>query len=227
LCPPCHAFVAPVQPPLARDSSSFDVVLAVSVFSQIADGWEAWLLELRRILRPGGLLLATFMGPQHAPVIAGEPLTDAQIGMSVHGSGRPWAAGGPMILHSEWWLRAHYGRAFDVVRFAPEAAGGQDVLVLRRPDEGVSAPTRAQLSAPEDGEARELDAARHDVARLHRDYARLNASHDAYTAAYLEEARRTAALRAELQALHLRSDAPQEREPTRLSRFRRPSGPRG
>jgi len=44
---------------------------------------------------------------------------------------------------------------------------------------------------------------------------------------YIESDELTAALRAELEALHLRSAAPQEREPTRLSRFRRPSGPRG
>jgi hypothetical protein len=157
----------------------------VSVFSQLADGWEAWLLELRRVLRPDGICVASFMGAWNAEVIAGRPVDDAEIGMSVHGFGRPWSAGGPMILHSEWWLRAHYGRAFDVLAFVPRGVGGQDGLLLRRPER--PAPSEAELEAPEPGEERELRAARSDVMRLHREYAALNAAHDAYAAAYADQ----------------------------------------
>jgi SAM-dependent methyltransferase len=192
LCPPCHAEVCEPRPPLPHPDGFFDVVLAVSVFSQLADGWEAWLLELRRVLRPGGIFVASFMGPWNAEVIAGRPVDDAQIGMSVHGFGRPWSAGGPMILHSEWWLRAHYGRAFDVLAFVPRGIGGQDGLILRRPER--LAPSEAELEAPEPGEERELLAARSDVMRLHREYAALNAAHDAYAAAYAHEAQRVADL---------------------------------
>jgi SAM-dependent methyltransferase len=188
LCPPCHAYRCPPQPPLPHPDGFFDVVVAVSVFSQLADGWEAWLLELRRVLRPGGICVATFMGPWNAEVIAGRPVDDAEIGMSIHGFGRPWPAGGPMILHSEWWLRAHYGRAFDILAFLPRGIGGQDGLILRRPD--GPAPSEAELEAAEPGEERELLAARSDVRRLHRDYAALNAAHDAYAAAYADHVQR-------------------------------------
>ncbi|MCW3038332.1 MAG: hypothetical protein JWM31_237, partial [Solirubrobacterales bacterium] len=198
LCPPLQAELAPGRPPLPYADGCFDVVLAASVLSQLADGWEAWLLELRRILAPGGHLVLTLMGPSCAPAIAGRELTDAEIGMSVHGFGRPWAAGGPMILHGEWWVRAHYGRAFEVVDVRPGGGGGQDLYVLRRPADSVPVPTLGALAAPEPGEPRELSAARHDVNRLHADYARLNASHDAYAAAYAAEAERVAELRAAL-----------------------------
>lgn len=201
LCPPlAGAHRCPPEPPLAFEDAAFDVVLAVSVFSQMAVGWEAWLLELRRLLRPGGLLVLTLMGPDHGQVIAGRQLTDEQVGMSVHGSGRPWAAGGPMVLHSGWWVRAHYGRAF-TVRGQAASAAGQDLYVLERPAASVAAPSAAQLADPEPGEARELSAARHDVDRLQREFAALNAAHDAYAAAYAEESRRNAELRAALDAL--------------------------
>ena len=94
LCPPCHAGVCGPRPPLPHPDGFFDVVLAVSVFSQLADGWEAWLLELRRVLRAGGICVASFMGPWNAELIAGRPFDDAEIGMSVHGFGLPWSAGG-------------------------------------------------------------------------------------------------------------------------------------
>jgi SAM-dependent methyltransferase len=201
LCPPCHAVVAPSVPPLPYADASFDLIVAVSVFSQIADGWAEWLLELRRILRPGGVLVCSLMGLDRAPIIAGRELTDAEVGMSVHGYGRPWAAGGPMILHSEWWVRAHYGRAFTVRGVFPQALNDLDTYVLERPAvDGDTAVDAAALHAPEPGEPRELSAALHDVARLHQDHATLNAAHDAYAEAYHAEAAKSAALRAELAA---------------------------
>jgi SAM-dependent methyltransferase len=212
LCPPCHAAVAPAMPPLAYPDGAFDLVVAVSVFSQIADGWAEWLLELRRVLRPGGLLVCSLMGLDRAPIIAGRELTDADVGMSVHGYGRPWAAGGPMILHSEWWVRAHYGRAFTVRAYHPRALNDLDTYVLERPAD-VAPPDAAALATAEPGEPRELSAALHDVERLHRDHATLNAAHDAYAAAYHSEAAQAVALRAELDAA--------QRTTRRGSRWRR------
>jgi SAM-dependent methyltransferase len=201
LCPPCHAALCGPQPPLPHPDGFFDVVLAVSVFSQLADGWESWLLELRRVLRPGGIFVASFMGPWNGEVIGGRPVDEAEIGMSVHGLGRPWSAGGPMILHSEWWLRAHYGRAFDVLAFVPRGLGSMDGLIMRRPDR--PAPSSAELETPEPGDERELRAALSDVKRLHREYAALNAAHDAYAEAYAQQVQRVADLQSEGAALRL------------------------
>jgi SAM-dependent methyltransferase len=220
LCPPCHADLCGPRPPLRHPDGFFDVVVAVSVFSQLADGWEAWLLELRRVLRPGGICVASFMGPWNAEVIAGRPVDDAEIGMSVHGFGRPWTAGGPMILHSEWWLRAHYGRAFDVLAFVPRGIGGQDGLILRRPER--PAPSETELEAPEPEEARELRAARSDIARLHREYAALNAAHDAYAAAYAQQEQRVSQLEGHDAALRLAG-----RFRNAISRIARRAGGRG
>lgn len=204
LDPPCAAAVAPPSPPLPYADGWFDVVWAVSVFSQIHEGWADWLLELRRILRPGGTLVATFMGATVAPDVTGRTVSDDDIGMSVHGAGRPWSAGGPMVLHGGWWLRAHYGRAFEVVELRPAGMRGQDVLILRRPPADVEPPTAAQLVAPEPSDPRELQAALTDVARLHADHAQLNAAHDSYAQAYADESRRTADLRARIAELEAR-----------------------
>lgn len=66
------------DPPLAFEASSFDVVLAVSVFTHFSNAEQfAWLAEIRRILRPGGLLVATTLAPDRAAACPG--LTPAEL----------------------------------------------------------------------------------------------------------------------------------------------------
>jgi SAM-dependent methyltransferase len=58
---PCgtYATVNPL-PPMAFDYSSLDVIFAYSVFSHLAEhAARAWIGEFARVLKPGGILLAT------------------------------------------------------------------------------------------------------------------------------------------------------------------------
>jgi SAM-dependent methyltransferase len=58
-----HA-IAP-EPPAPLPGSSFDVVYAVSVFSHFDENaTDAWLAEISRLLRPGGLLIASTLSPK-------------------------------------------------------------------------------------------------------------------------------------------------------------------
>lgn len=53
-------FVCASPPPASFPASSFDVIYAVSVFTHFDEHQQfAWLTEIRRLLRPGGLLIAT------------------------------------------------------------------------------------------------------------------------------------------------------------------------
>ena len=55
--------VGPLLPPLSFPDDHFDLVYANSVFTHLTEAaQDAWLPELARILRPGGLVLATFHG---------------------------------------------------------------------------------------------------------------------------------------------------------------------
>jgi len=53
-------------PPTTFPSGSFDLIFAVSVFSHLAeDNHLAWLSEVRRLARPGGVVVLTIHG-EHA-----------------------------------------------------------------------------------------------------------------------------------------------------------------
>jgi SAM-dependent methyltransferase len=166
LCPPFSAFVCGQRPPLPAPDASFDLVWALSVFTHLADSWSDWLLELDRVLAPGGMVLATVIGPEHARAIAREPWDENRIGMNVLHHWKSWDLGGPTVLHSEWWLRAHWGRLFDIaaVSSVPADRGNHRWLVLRKRD--GTPPTSERLEELEPGEPREAAALRHNVRQL-------------------------------------------------------------
>lgn len=125
------------RPPLDTPDGRFDLIYAFSVFTHLVDEWSAWLLELRRVLKDDGILIVTVFGPGHT-AFADEPISEETIGMNVLYPSASWDIGGPLIAHSEWWLRAHWGRAFTILELRPgEPAGpaplfGQGVLVMRK-----------------------------------------------------------------------------------------------
>ena len=73
-----------LEPPLPHGDGLFDVVYAISVLTHLtAEGGERWVAELRRVLRPGGLLLLTTHGESYLDALtpaererfaAGEPV---------------------------------------------------------------------------------------------------------------------------------------------------------
>jgi SAM-dependent methyltransferase len=111
LSPPLRAFRNAYEPPLAVAARSFDLVYATSVFTHIGELWSAWLLEMHRVLAPGGRLVASFLGEGMWDALVGEPYDEDAVGMTVRSH---WTAQDQWVFHSEWWLRAHWGRLFDV-----------------------------------------------------------------------------------------------------------------
>ncbi len=116
MSPPFTFFVCEEEPPLDMPDERFDLVYACSVFTHITDAWARWLVELHRVLRPGGILVSSVLNkPMIEPIFA--RAWDDRIGMAPAYLGRDWDAGGPCVLLSEWWVREHWGRAFDILRF--------------------------------------------------------------------------------------------------------------
>ncbi|MCC6537240.1 MAG: class I SAM-dependent methyltransferase [Bryobacterales bacterium] len=126
-----------LEPPLHYAAGQFDLIYALSVFTHLSEPLQdAWLVDLGRVLRPGGYLLITTHGeyfaghltePERAAFAAGHMVT------------RYGSASGSNLCstyHPEAWLRARLTRAgFAVVEFVPAGAKGnpgQDLYLLRR-----------------------------------------------------------------------------------------------
>ena len=164
LSPPLHVFVNDESPPLPFDDGRLDLIWAFSVFTHIVDHWSAWLVELRRVLAPGGLLIASFLGRASYERITREPWSEDDFGMNVLGYGQPWDDGGPNVFLAPWWIRAHWGRAFEIVQLR-HSERGHGFVLLRKPAAGPS-PVPEELEWPEPEDPRELRSLQHQVRQL-------------------------------------------------------------
>jgi SAM-dependent methyltransferase len=144
------------KPVLELPDESVDVVTGFSVMTHISDEWAPWLLEVRRVLKPGGLAILSFIGALTAPLLCDQWNPD-RLGMLVLRYANPSLSGGPDVIHSPWWIREHWGRAFTVRSMEPDPLqpepGQHDFAVLERPT--GPPPTAEQLTSLAD-DAREL-----------------------------------------------------------------------
>ncbi len=153
LSPPFRFFVSAPEPPLPLSAGSLDLIWAMSVFTHITDGWSAWIAEMHRLLAPGGVLIASFLGEGIWDALVGEPYVESKVGMAVL---RHWEGPDAWVFHSEWWLREHWGRALDVlsIRRPPRTADGapqitHSYIALRKMDGEVSPEELEQISHDE------------------------------------------------------------------------------
>jgi SAM-dependent methyltransferase len=173
LNPPVKGFVNQEHPPLPLADQSFNLIYAFSVFTHISDQWSAWLLELHRLLAPGGILIASFLGEGMSEAIAGEPWVEERVGMNVLRADQGWDEGGPMVLMSPWWIREHWGRAFDIVDLRSIAVPGTHGLIVATPR--PHRPSREELERVDPGEPREIKALQHNLRQIQREAAALRA----------------------------------------------------
>jgi SAM-dependent methyltransferase len=123
-------------PPLAFPDEHFDLAYAISVFSHLDEERQfAWLQELRRVTRPGGVVLLSVLGEeprQRSPWVKDEPESgytfvkyDLWKGLCP-----PWYQ---VAYHSREYVYEQYAKHFEVVDFVPAGMTGQDLVVLRSP----------------------------------------------------------------------------------------------
>jgi len=124
-------------PPMRFPDGWFSAVLAVSVFTHLPEEMQiAWLSELRRIIRPGGVLVASLHGAHY--------LSDSNPDLRAEVEERGFAyrtgsrTGGlpeyyMVAFHSTDYVRECWGRFFEVVAIKETHVHGvQDAAVLRR-----------------------------------------------------------------------------------------------
>lgn len=133
-------------PPLPYADEAFEFIYALSVFTHLVEGQQrAWMRELRRVLKPGGLLLITTHGAGYVGQLSAEERAHYDVGDLV--VRWPGMAGLSLCaaFHPEAYLRGPFSDGFEVLEFIPERAPinpPQDATLLRK-NRGQSALSRA------------------------------------------------------------------------------------
>jgi SAM-dependent methyltransferase len=175
--PPFHVFESDDQPDLPQEDGFFDLIYAFSVYTHLTDNWAPWLLEHHRVLKDDGVLLLTFLGEGMSEALTGEKWDEDRTGMNPLLHGNSWDLGGPIAFNSEWWIRAHWGRAFEILEFLPHGGGdppqGHGIVVMRKKPIPMSI---EELTRLEPDEPREIAALQHNNEQLRDDTLRLRAT---------------------------------------------------
>ena len=90
-----------LMPPLAVADDQYDVVYCFSVFTHLSeDAQKAWTAELRRVLKPGGLLICSTHGDQYRHLLTSKVDVDTYEAGSV-------VIKGKYVEGKKWYLAIH------------------------------------------------------------------------------------------------------------------------
>jgi ubiquinone/menaquinone biosynthesis C-methylase UbiE len=123
-----------LMPGLVYEKDMFDLVYGISIFTHLSkDAHEAWLNELIRVLKPGGMLLITLHGQSfREKLTTAEKLLFDEDELVIRGrvteGHRTFTS-----FHPEKWVRV-WTLSLSVLEHIPGANGAQDVWMFKKPD---------------------------------------------------------------------------------------------
>jgi SAM-dependent methyltransferase len=148
LTPPFRFATTTSFPYLPFEDRYFGLIIAGSVFTHIADLSDAWLLELKRILRPGGRLYITVHDKHTIDILLGRELPDDWFKplivsdpkghlvrsnfavLTLNRAPGEGAEGQAQVFYDIDWLSQKWGRILDVLSVTQEARGYQTAILL-------------------------------------------------------------------------------------------------
>jgi SAM-dependent methyltransferase len=153
ISPPFYFATVTTAPHLPFEDGYFDLIYCGSVFTHIADLADAWLLELKRIVRREGRLYITVHDKHTADLIINHPnrlysdgdpadpefrdllmLYDRKQRFMNQNFSIFTIDRGPnsQVFYDIMYLRQHWGRYMSVLSVTPEAYGYQTAIVLEK-----------------------------------------------------------------------------------------------
>jgi ubiquinone/menaquinone biosynthesis C-methylase UbiE len=150
LIPPFNFATTTIEPHLPFKEEYFDLIYCGSVFTHIDDLAYTWLLELKRIMRPGGVIYATVQDKHTADLVMNHidrvPYwKDLRKFLISHDKNEELskfdyymycvAPGGPeaQVYYDMDHLRQHWGRILNIISVTQEAYGGQTAVLMQNP----------------------------------------------------------------------------------------------
>lgn len=138
---PATFTVNPFTPPSAFSDGQFDFVFAISVFTHLDEELQnVWLAELKRIVRPGGILLLTVHGEacyQDLAQSVKDLIASQGILFRVAQTGKLKVDGLPDFYqntyHDKGYVLREWGKLFTVLDYVERGINDhQDAVLLRR-----------------------------------------------------------------------------------------------
>jgi SAM-dependent methyltransferase len=149
LSPPFRFATTTTYPHLPFEDNFFSFIYACSVFTHIGDLEDSWLLELRRVLRPGGRLFATVSDNHAIDVVVSSPpghwlhtfpfrhkILEVDSRYDILKSGFDMVSvnlgepGNALVLHDREFLCRRWGQFLKIHSIHPEAHGYQTAIVM-------------------------------------------------------------------------------------------------
>lgn len=124
-------------PPLPFAGGIFDFVYAISVFTHLDEELQqAWLVEMHRVLRPGGVLLVTVHGAgaqqelneRDAGILRAQGLL-VKRSSKLRGIHPEWYQ---TTFHAEEYVRRRFSGLFALRAYNQRGLGYQDLVILQR-----------------------------------------------------------------------------------------------
>jgi SAM-dependent methyltransferase len=145
LSPPFRFLTCSAFPHLPFEDRAFDAIFAISVFTHVPLLADAWLMELRRILKPGGVGLFTVHDEHTWRFLEQNDEMRAMFGLEQEDIAKARSADLVIIdapglrmefvnvFQSAARIRQEWGRYFEIVSIEPYAFYHQSMVVLRKP----------------------------------------------------------------------------------------------
>lgn len=130
----------PALPPTAFPTGYFDAIYNVSVFTHLPEDVQfVWLSEMRRILRPGGIIGCSLHGAHYWKTIEPGVTSEVEARGFAYRTGQP-TPGTPdyymVAFHSAAYVQERWGRYFEFLQIKEKYIHGvHDFVLLRRRDD--------------------------------------------------------------------------------------------
>ena len=136
-----------LHPPLPFAGTSFDLIYGLSVFTHLREPLQdEWLAELHRVAAPGALLLMTVHGQTALDYSGVVPQEHAELARLIRARGIHQTGGNDQlhgfveqpdeyvtVFHDRDYVRARWGKRFEILGILPGYIYTHDLVVLRKP----------------------------------------------------------------------------------------------
>jgi ubiquinone/menaquinone biosynthesis C-methylase UbiE len=131
--------ILPHMPKSSLAGESADLIYAISVFTHLPENMQfAWLEELRRVAKPGAILLLTVHGENYLRMFPEEDQKKAEAaGGFLYNEKAELTSGLPEFYkntyHTQGYVWREWGKYFQILDYCPlSLEGHQDIVVCKR-----------------------------------------------------------------------------------------------